>query len=498
MYTPDTITGQFNKVVADNPEKTALIDGETRYTYGELASISSAYSLHLRDRLSPLPGQVVLAWMDNGPELVACFLAAARSSTILFPLNIHWREPELRWFLDRLPVAGVVTKKSLSAAWDQFTNRISHDHIITVDDPNLNDGILQGRAAGPGSEGMPTPSPEDHVVFFSSSGSTGAPKIVPRSHRNIVEGTVCKAGALGISPGHRFLGIVPFYHANGFDNSLALPLLSGATLVLQSDFVPSRFVEAMTRHRIDVFIGSPAIFELLLRFEVDRSCLSTLKICASSGGPIAADNIAAIRRRFGVIIRQVYGSTETGVIAIDPPEGGPPSVPVPNLEIKILGASGEPLPQGEKGEIAVRGPSVVSGYIGGSGDESMVFRNGYYCTGDRGCLDPSGSLELLGRIRPTINLSGTKVDPVEVENAIRTLPGVSSCRVFSVKGPRHNEVIKAVIAVREGATLDRAGIISHCRTLLSEYKIPRIIELVLSIPPDLTGKSPVSWGDRSD
>jgi long-chain acyl-CoA synthetase len=288
---------------------------------------------------------------------------------------------------------------------------------------------------------------------------------------------------------------VPFYHANGLDNSLSLPLLSGATSVLQPDFVPSRFVEVLARHQVDVLIGSPAIFELLARYDVDPSCLSGLRICASSGGPIAAETAKAVRRRFGVTIRQVYGSSETGVIAIDPPEGGPPAIPVPTASLKILDESGAPLPADEPGEIAVKGPTVVGGYIGGSEDAAQAFSGGYYRTGDRGQLDSGGRLTLLGRLRPMINLSGTKVDPVEIEHALLALPGVSGCRVSAEPGPRHNQIMRAVIAVQEGAHLGRADVIAHLRNLLAEYKIPRIVEFVPARPEDLTGKRPVA-GDR--
>jgi len=487
----------FKKILAKNPDRTAVIHGETRYTYKELASLVSGYSRLFRDRLNPQPGQVVLAWLDNGPELIAGFLSAAKEGTILFPLNIHWRQPEVRWFLDRLPVAGVVTKTPFLTTWEALTDRISPDRVINLDDPMVSACVMHERPIVVESDPeIPDVSPERPVMFFSSSGSTGVPKIVPRSHINIIEGTTCKALALGITPGLRFMSIIPFYHANGFDNSLALPLLSGATAVVEADFVPSRFAETMIKHNIEVLIGSPAIFELLLRFELDPACLSTLRICASSGGPIPADTLEAVKKRFGITVRQIYGSTETNVIAIEPQQGGPSLVPLPNMKIKIIDGAGRPLPPGEKGEITVKGPSVMSGYVDRSPEESGVFRDGYYCTGDRGYIDSSGNLTLSGRIRPLINLSGTKVDPMEVENVIRAMPEVNACRVFSVTGLRHNEIIKAVIALREGSRLSREDVIGACRTRLAEYKIPRIIEFVSSMPSDLTGKSAVLWENK--
>jgi acyl-coenzyme A synthetase/AMP-(fatty) acid ligase len=490
----DTVGVQFRKVVAQDPDRVALVDGEKSYTYRDLAGLSSAYTERLRDRLDLSPGQVLLGWLDNSPEFVAAFLAAGEMGAIFFPLNIHWRPPELRWFLDQLPIAGVVTTQALRAPWHALSDRISPARILAVDDPPARPLLRPAIDAGLPRHMATQVSPDQPVVYLSSSGTSGVPKIVPRSHRNTLEGAAGTARALGITAGLRFLSVVPFYHGNGLDNSMSLPLFTGGTAVLQHDFVPSRFAAAMSEHRVEVLVGSPAIFELLLRFGIDAGCLSPLRICASSGGPLARETADRIRRRFGVTIRQVYGASETGVIAIDPPEGGPPAVPVPTVSLRALDRSGQPLPAGEKGEIAVKGPAVVSGYVGESRDTAHLFSDGYYCTGDLGCLDSAGNLTLLGRIRAVINLSGTKVDPVEIENTLMTLPGVSACRVVGELAEQRTEIIKAVIAVREGATLSRADVIRHCRSLLAEYKIPRTVEFVPSLPADWTGKRAVSWG----
>ena len=491
MGSSDTVAGRFRDIVSEFPERVALIDGEMQYTYRDLASLSSAYAEIFRDSLDLSSGQILLAWLNNCADFAAGFLAAAEVGTVFFPLNVNLRPPELRWFLNRLPIAGVVTRQSLRAPWDALADHVSPARLIDVGDPQIRSRLL--RTSGAGS--LPTAarvSPDQPVVYLSSAGSTGVPKIVPRSHRNTVEGAAATASALGVTPGLRFLSIVPFYHGNGLDNSLSLPLLAGATVVLQSGFTPTRFADALTRHRIDALVGSPAIFELLARSAIDEGCLSNLTICASSGGQLVGEIVEVIGKRFGVTIRQVYGSSETGVIAVDHPEGGSSLVPVPGVTLRILDAAGRSLPPGGEGEIAVRGPAVVSGYVVSAEDAHEAFRDGFYRTGDSGRLDSGARLTFLGRIRPVINLSGTKVDPVEIENALLLLPAVSACRVSAALGRRHNQIIKAIIAVREGASLSRAEVIGHCRQLLAEYKIPRIVELVPALPPDLTGKRSVS------
>lgn len=487
MGSPDTVTGRMRDIVSELPECVALIDGETQYTYRDIDSLASAYAEIFRNSLDLSPGQILLAWLNNCVDFVASFLAAAKVGAVFFPLNINLRPPELRRYLSLLPVAGVVTRQTLRAPWDTLAGHISPSRVIDIDDPRIR-SLLHGTSSAQSPSTASRVSPDQPFVYLSSAGSTGVPKIVPRSHRNTIEGAAATASAIGVTPGHRFLSIVPFYHGNGLDNSLSLPLLTGATVVLQSGFTPSRFADALARHRIDALVGSPAIFELLARSAIDGGCLSNLSICASSGGQLAGEIVETIGKRFGVTIRQVYGSSETGVIAVDPPEGGLSLIPLPGVTLRILDSAGRSLPPGGEGEIAVKGPAVVSGYAVSPEGPTEAFRDGFYRTGDLGRLDCGARLTLLGRIRPIINLSGTKVDPVEIENALLSLPAVSACRVSGEYGRHHKQIIKAVIAVREGSSLSRAEVIGHCRQLLAEYKIPRIVKLVPAPPPDLTGK----------
>ncbi len=493
MKLPDTIIGRFCELASWHPDRLSLIAGEKRYTYHDLACLSSAYANCLRESFSLAPGDILVAWLNNGPEFVASFLAAAASNAIFFPLNINLRPAELRWYLDRLPIRSVVTKQALLAPWEALSDRLPPSRIVTVDHLLTGTDWLATSGIDSLTQNMAQVSPSQPAIYFSSSGSTGAPKIVPRSHLNTIAGAEGTARALGLSDGLRFLSVVPFYHGNGFDNSLSLPLFSSCTLVLEPSFVPSRFSAALTGHQIQVLVGSPAIFELLVQFQMDAHCLDSLQLCASSGGPIAPQTSNEVRRRYGKAIRQVYGSTETGVMAIEPPDGSPAAVPVPHVSLSVNDAEGRSVPQGEEGEIAARGPAVVSGYVNDPELTRNAFFDGCFRTGDRGRLDSAGHLTILGRIRPVINLSGTKVDAVEIENVLRQLSDVVACRVFADDGPQQQQVIKAVIAVRENSTLTRAEVIAHCRQCLAEYKIPRIVEFVEALPPDLAGKRQVPW-----
>jgi acyl-CoA synthetase (AMP-forming)/AMP-acid ligase II len=483
-----TVGRRFRRIVSEYPDRVALFADDTQLTYDDLGLLTSTFARLFRDALNLSPGQVLLAWLNNCPEFVAGFLASAETGAIFVPLNINWRPPELRWLLSRLPIAGVLTKQALRAPWDELSDLVAPDRVLCIDDQTIQAGCRPASRESLTAELEAGAQPDQPVAYLCTSGSTGMPKIVPRTHRNLLEHVAAIGCALDLTPGLRFLSVVPFYHGNGLDNGLLLALFSGATVFLQPQFTVARFVKALADHHIQMLPGSPAIFEILARSELDADCFSSLRICTSSGGPLAEQISETIQQRLRFIIRHVYGSSETGVIAVAPPQGGPRLIPVSNVVVKILDSSGRSLPRGAEGEVAVKGPAVAAGYIDDHEATARFFRDGYYCTGDIGRIDSAGYLQLLGRIRPLINLSGTKVDPVEVENAILALPAVNTCKVFAQSGQHHNQVLKAVIAVREGSALNRLEVVAHCRQFLAEYKIPRIMEFVSQLSEDLTGK----------
>ena len=496
----DTIGGKFRHCASVYPDTVALIDEKTQYTYADLASMTSEYAGIFRERLHLAHGQLLLAYLENCVEFVASFFAAAETGAIFVPLNINWKAPELSWFVQRLPVAGVVTKQAFRSPWDLLSDQVSPACVLSIDDDVRTDSILLHPLfhEGYSSNGFPKVTPDQPVVYLCTSGSTGAPKIVQRTHRNLVQGAVSTSYALSLTPGLDFLSLVPFFHGNGLDNALLLPLLSGGTAILQSSFSIPQLINAFNGHRIEVLPGSPAIFEMIERFGINRDCLATLRVCTSAGGPIAEKIVESVQERFGITIRQAYGASETGIMAIAPPEGGSRLIPVHGTNIRILDSSRRALPPGKEGEIAVKGSIVSDGYIGNSEATSRVFSDGYYCTGDKGIMDSEGCLRILGRISPLINLSGTKIDPVEVENVILSIPEVATCKVFAQNGIHHNQILKAAIGVRNRTVLSRVEVVAFCRNHLAEYKIPRIIDIFPNREVDLTGKISAPWQPPDD
>jgi hypothetical protein len=385
------IAERLRALAEDNPGRLAIVDGEERITYGQLLRRIDSSREWLRQRLHIAPGDVILGSLENSWQFVACFFAIAESGGVFMPLHPGWRAPELRGFCERL--------------------KDPRRHHRTRVAPGVGSGGLQHASAR-----------NRRWIWRSSPLLAGArsrreqPRALSgdvRFHRYAAHRSPQPSEPAGRSPQcrpgsrHRSRPALPvrgsFYHSSGFHNSLILPLLNGACLILVRHFTPAACARLVAAERADVLIGSPFIYRMLLDH---AQYLPTLNLCVSAGARMPQTLALAWQERFGTRVRQLYGSTETSVISIDrsaePPPTGTVGTPIDEVEIRIL----------NEGEVAVRSPMVMSGYVADPEWNLRVFEDGFFRTGDLGCLDSDGRLRLLGRTRRMINMAGVKVDPV--------------------------------------------------------------------------------------
>lgn len=484
----------FRDTARQHRDQLAIVDQDQRITYGDLLERVSGMRGWLRNALDPQAGEVIAAFLSNTWQFVASFFAVAELGGVFMPCNPQWRAEELRHFAGRFGFRGVITEPQFRAEWDRLGDVIRPESVLTVDAPASRSDLCV--------ELNPFPSlrrsEDDPAVYLPTSGSTGVPRVVPRTHRNLAAGARNVACALQIGPGRRFLSVIPFFHANGFHNCMLMPLISGATLVLMKQFSPGACAELVHRERVEVLIGSPFLFTLLADSGADPALLSTLRLCFSAGARMPAAIHERWKDRFGLRVRQWYGMSETSVISIDLAEKEPPNgagafvgAPIPGVEVRLLAPDGRDLGPCALGELAVRSETVMPGYADEPELNQHVFQNGFFRTGDLGYVDSSGNLYLTGRMRRVVNMGGVKVDPAEVEQAVEALAGVSECHVDAVPNGRDGDVIRARIVVRQGHQITRRDVIEQCRERLAEYKLPRIVEFVESLPTTISGKMPL-------
>ncbi|HLG97510.1 MAG TPA: class I adenylate-forming enzyme family protein [Bryobacteraceae bacterium] len=478
---------RFRATAEQHASEPAIIDGGLRISYGRLLDEITRVRGWLKQALDPRPGETVAISMLNRWQFAASFLALCDSGAVLMPCNPQWRPEELKALAGRINLRGVVAERAFQAAWRE-TGAVPAEAIVGIEDAEFDNHGDWNRGAS---------STEAPVLFMTTSGSTGVPRIVPLSERNLIGSISNSSRAMGIRAGDRMIGVVPFHHLHGFNNCMLMPLLSGATVVMMQRFLPEEYAELAAREQVNVIIGSPFIYGKLAECIRNPDLFKTVRLCVSSGARMQPSIASRWEEYFGSTIVQWYGTTETSGISMAVSPGQPSSalggefvgVPLPNVQIRCVDSSGQDVGTGQPGEILARSPATMSGYFGEPELNRQVLADGFFRTGDLGYIDSARGLYLTGRLGRVINVGGIKVDPVEVERAIEALAGVSAVYVDSVPAPGAGQVIRARVKVREGAELARADVIRHCRARLGEYKLPRIIEFVDSIPVSLVGKT---------
>lgn len=486
----------FDSVVSRQPQTLALIDGETRLCYADLMSRSDRFARYLVEELGLRRGDHIAVCLPNCWEVVAGFLAATGIGGVWVWFHPQWRSREIAWLAGRVPLRTLITNSLLHETWREAA--VLPPGVVLIDDPAIQDRLL-----APSAPLAASPSMEDEVsVCFTTSGSTGRPRVALRTQANLLAAVRSAAPVLGVKPGTRILGAVPFHHSGGFHYCMLLPLLFGATLVILPSFTPAAVEAAVAQERVQLLMGSPFIYSMLLESNANRASFASVEAAISFGAPMAQDLVRRSEERLGLRVRQLYGTTETGVIAIQSPDTpfqpGIAGHPIASAEVHILDERGERLGLGCNGEVAVRGPGVVTGYLNEPDLNRELFRDGFFRTGDLGRLDASGTLILCGRSKTVLNLGGIKVDPAEIEGVLLEMPEVRDCIVRGVGDTRQGEIVAATIGVRPGSTLSRQAVVAHCRRRMAEFKIPRRIEFVDAIAVEVTGKKPKAWGIEGD
>ena len=318
---------------------------------------------------------------------------------------------------------------------------------------------------------------------------------MPRTHGQCA----AEAGlykSLGLTHEDRIFSAIPMFHTWGMGACLFGSAVSGATMVILEDPQPfllnrRRALELIEREQATFFPGVPFNFRLMAEAPAGAD-LSSLRLCFSAGTALPRPSFEAFGERFGLLVRQLYGSTETGMITAnmsDDPVATFESVgqPVPGVRVEIVDDDGAAATVGESGEVTVMSPAASSGYAGADEASRVAFREGRYFTGDLGRLDEDGLLYLEGRKKLLIELGGYKVDPIEVQDVISAHPCVSDVIVVGVGGETEGEETVKAVVVPSGEC-DEGELISFCRERLANFKVPRMIEFRDEIPKSSLGK----------
>jgi long-chain acyl-CoA synthetase len=463
----------------------AIVAPTGRFSYSDLLSASRNVSGAIR--LSGCaPGSRAALFLPNGFGFAQAFFGALHAGAVAVPFNTAHQGGELESTIRQARPHIIITDKDRSP----HINAILQSIQVEIRPSVLILEEVAGNTRGGAEETFE--DPDRPALLQYSTGSTGLPKPVVRTVRQLAEEADHFRDAVRIGPQDRILGVVPLFHAHGLGNAMLAALLSGATLVVLEGFNPRDVLTLLTHERITVFPGVPFMFKLLAELRYSKPLdLKPLRLCVSAGAALDPETSRAFFGRFGLHVRQLYGSTETGSVTInlDPDIAGTlESVgkPMPPVEVAVFDDSGSFLKTGETGEIGIRSPAMAVEYEGLAEATKEAFRYGFFFPGDLGWLDAEGRLFLSGRKTFFINVGGYKVDPAEVEEVIGRHPAVKDVVVVGVKAPYGGEIVKAIVVA--AGPCARADIGDACAGRLAEYKVPQIVEFREEIPKSPLGK----------
>ena len=478
------------------PHRLAIVDGERRVTYGELADCAKRFAGLLHAQGAGAGERIAIVLPNCVEAVIACY-GSWIAGCVAVPLNAQARGRELgAWLLHARP------KLLVHRAENQ-------DVDIALDETGLSPRRI---LVGPGE--VPEPDMDwqrvldsapvalaAHVVepvatILYTSGTTGSPKGVTLTHANVAANTDSIVRYLELSGIDSIVSVLPFYYSYGA-SVLHTHLAVGGCVVLEPNLVfPAVVVETMARERVTGFSGVPSTFSLLLdRVTLAEHDLSSLRYITQAGGAMPA----TLARRVRDAIPQarlfvMYGQTEaTARLAWLPPERlddkpGSAGKAIPGVRIEVRDDAGVTLAAGMPGEVWARGDNIMAGYWNDPIATALVLRDGWLRTGDMGHIDDEGYLYLDGRRSDMIKTGAHRVHPLDVEEVLLELPGVVDAAVVGVAETTLGQVIKVFIVADEDTRLDADLVRAHCRKRLAIYKVPRYVEFISELPRTASGK----------
>ncbi|WP_326948004.1 AMP-binding protein [Amycolatopsis sp. NBC_01307] len=512
-----TLPETFRRAADHVPDRDAVVYFDGRLTYRQLDELSDGVARYLTQNGFERGDRLALV-LQNIPQFVIALLGAWKAGGIVVPVNPMYRERELTHVLTDAGVKAIVCSQR---GWNAYIGETAKELPIALTTSELefqtrDDERVLGkvvREATPGAvelleaAGTPGPKPpepafalDDVALISYTSGTSGTPKGATNTHGNLGTNAAALGSFSGLPAGTTLFGLAPLFHITGMVCEVGSAIDIEGTLSLAYRFEAGVVLDAFLEHEPSYTVGpSTAYMALMAHPSFSREHFASFALLYSGGAALPPAVVEAFRAKTGHYIHNGYGLTETtaGCVVvpgdleapIDPASGTISiGLPVPDTIVRILGESGEELPFGQAGEIAVEGPMVVSGYWNRRDATAESIPGGRLLTGDIGFMDERGWVYVVDRKKDMINASGFKVWPREVEDVLYTHPAVREAAVVGIADDYRGETVKAYISPAPGVTADPAELVAWCKERLAAYKYPRTIVVLDELPKTTSGK----------
>ncbi|MCZ6569378.1 MAG: long-chain fatty acid--CoA ligase [Deltaproteobacteria bacterium] len=466
---------------------------EQSWSYAEVDRAARGIASSLIER-GLGPGDKVALLVPNVPEFTQAYFGILYAGCTVVPLNVLLSAPEVTYHVQDSEAKLLIAHPLFSNPATKGAEGAGVPLVWAGGEVPGAPSLVELAEAAPLEAIHPT-RPDDTAVILYTSGTTGKPKGAELTHSNLLLNCAAVVPRLlPIQSDDVAIATLPLFHSFGQTCIQNAMISEGAGFTLLPRFTPEDALTILQRDKVTIFAGVPTMYFALLNHPgADAFDLSSLRICMTGGAPMPVEVMRAFEEKYGVQILEGYGLSETSPVAsfnqLDKPrKPGSIGYPVWGVELTILDDKDQPLPEGERGEICIRGHNIMKGYLKRPEATKDALRGGWFHSGDIGVRDEDGCYWIVDRKKDMIIRGGFNVYPREVEEILYAHPAIVEAAVFGVPHPSHGEEIKAVVVLAPGQSLSADELTAYTKERLAAYKYPRIIEFSDGLPKGPTGK----------
>ncbi|WP_226346193.1 long-chain-fatty-acid--CoA ligase [Agilicoccus flavus] len=478
------LAGNLTRTAGERPDAVALRADDDVWTYARLDDATARVAGWLRGR-GVGPGDRVGLSLPNVPAFAVLYYGALRVGAVVVPMNPLFKAREVAFYLGD---AGASLVVGLPGELQTGAAEAGVDVVNVADLP----GILADHEP---SVEVAERDDEDTAVLLYTSGTTGRPKGAELRHVNLqTNQAVTGETLLDLGPDDVVMGCLPLFHVFGMTCAMNSAFAVGASLALIPRFDPAKALEVIARDRVTAFLGVPTMYGAILAASRDVDAdTSSLRVCISGGASMPVELMRKFEERFGCVILEGYGLSETSPVACFnqphlPRKPGTVGIPVAGVEMDVVDEAGNPVPDGEIGEIVIRGENLMRGYWNRPDATDEAIRDGWFHSGDLARRDADGYYAIVDRTKDMIIRGGYNVYPREVEEVLYEHPAVAEVAVVGVPHDALGEEIVAYVVAQPGASVEPAELSTYVKDRLAAYKYPRDVRLIEALPKGATGK----------
>jgi long-chain acyl-CoA synthetase len=502
-----TLNALLERQAAERPRAIALRLKDRALSYQQLQAQIERWATVLYSR-GVRAGDTYGIVMRNSLEFVITFFALMRLGAMAVPVNFLLKSDEIAYIFDDAGVVGVITQKPFLGNILEAKARLARLREVVVAgvpasmtflDPVVfaYEALLNGNAASLVPAAANTPETVAMIIY--TSGTTGKPKGAMLTHGNfLANAEQCVAHVQSLSARDVFLCLLPMFHSFSWTVCVLLPMYLGCTAVILESIQPfSEVLKQIFKRRITIFVAVPPVFAALLRVPFWRPLrwINPVRLCVAGAAALPVAVHQKFEEKFGVPLVEGYGLTEASpVVSLNPIARRVPGsvgTPLPGVQIRITSEQGETLPQGEVGEICVKGANTMKGYFKQEQATREAFLDEQHVwlrTGDVGFVDTDGYIHISDRKKDLIIVKGLNVYPKEVEDILLTHPAVAEAAVVGIADETGDELIRAYVTLKKDQPVERQELLKLCRSKLAPYKCPKDLEIREELPKNTLGK----------